>query len=54
MTLAASGMLEAGAKVLYICTLVCVESLRHFDSFSDDMEITNPLTVKYIIKILAL
>ena len=54
MTLAASGMLEAGAKVQYLHTLVHGEVLCHFDSFSADMESTNPLTVENIVKGLVL
>ena len=50
MTLVASGMLEAGAKVQYLHTIVRRESLRHFDSLSADVESTEPLTVEYIIK----
>ena len=37
MTLAASGTPEAGAKYQYICTLVRVEALHRFDSFSADI-----------------
>ena len=36
MTLAASGMLEAGANVRCLCTLVCEEVLRQFDLLSVD------------------
>ena len=49
ITLAASGTLEAGAKYQYLRTLVRVEALRHrvealrqFDSFSADVEGTEP------------
>ena len=38
MTLEASGMLKAGAKVQYICTLVRGEKLRQFDNFSAEVE----------------
>ena len=38
ITLAASWMLEVGAKYQYLCTLVRGEALRQFDSFSDDVE----------------
>ena len=54
MTLVESGMLEAGAKVQYLHMIVRRESLRHFDSLSADVESTEPLTVEYIIKGLAL
>ena len=33
----------------YLCTLVCGELLRQFDSLSADMESTNPLTAETII-----
>ena len=49
-TLAASGMLEAGAKAQYLCTLVHREALRQFDSFSADMESANPLDMKILLK----
>ena len=45
MNLVASGTLEMGKKVKYICTLVCGESLRQFDFLSSDIEGTEPLTV---------
>ena len=37
MTLAASGALEAGAKIQYLRTLVRREALHQFDSFSADV-----------------
>ena len=40
MALAASGTLDMGAKVQYLCTLVRVEVLRQFDSLSADVECT--------------
>ena len=49
MALAASGMLEAGAKVQYICTLVRRKQLRPFDLLSADIESTQTLNIKYII-----
>ena len=54
MTNAKSGTLDTGAKIQYLCTLVCGEALRHFDSFSDDVERTESLTAENIIKGLAL
>ena len=53
MNLAMSGMLEAGDKVQYLCTLVCVEGLRQFDQLSADLESTQPLNNKDIIQSLA-
>ena len=53
-TLVMSGMLETGAKFQYLRTIVHGEDLCRFDSFSDDVESTEPLTVEYIIKRLAL
>ena len=53
MTLAASGTLETGAKIKYLCTIVRGESLRHFDSLSADVEGTKPLNVEDIILRLA-
>ena len=50
MALAASGTLEAGAKIQCICTIVCGESLRQFYSFSADVESTQTLNVYDIIK----
>ena len=40
MTLAASGMLEAGVKYQYLRTIVHGEALHQFDSFSADVECT--------------
>ena len=37
MTLAASGMLEAGAKYQYLCSISCGEALGQFDLFYDDV-----------------
>ena len=53
ITLAASGMLEAGAKYQYLFTLVQVEALHQFDSFSAEVESTQTLNVEDIIKGLA-
>ena len=53
MTLAASGILEAGAKYQYIRNLVRVEALSQFDSLSDDVESAEILNVHYIIRGLA-
>ena len=52
-TLAASGMLEAGAKYQYIRTIVHGEALRQFGSFHADVEGTETLNVYYIIRGLA-
>ena len=49
MTLAASDTLATGAKIQYICTIVCGEALRQFDLLSTDMEGANPLTVENFI-----
>ena len=54
MTLAASGTLETGAKFQYLRTIVRGEELCQFDSLSAGVDITEPLTVEYIIKGLAL
>ena len=54
MTNAKSGTLDTGANIQYLCTLVRGEALRHFDSFSDDVERTETLTAENIIKGLAL
>ena len=40
MALAASGSLETGTKIQYLCTLVRVEALHQFDFFSTDVEST--------------
>ena len=50
MTLAASGMLEAGAKYQYLCTIVREEVLFQFDLLSADVEVTENLNVDYIIR----
>ena len=50
MTLSASRTLETGAKFQHLRMLVHVEALRQFDSLSSDMNITEPLSVEYIIK----
>ena len=49
MTLAVSGTLKAGAKVQYLCTMVCVEALHHFDALSDEVESSTPETLTSII-----
>ena len=53
MTLAESGMLEAGAKYQYLCTLVRGELLFQFESLSADVEGTETLNIDYIIMGLA-
>ena len=53
MSLAASGMLKAGAKYQYFRTLVHREALCQFYWFSSDVEITETLDVDYIIMGLA-
>ena len=50
MTLAASGTLEAGAKMHYLRTRVQRETLRQFVLFSSDIESTQTLNVDDIIK----
>ena len=50
MTLAASGMLEAGAKYQYLRTLVRGEALRQFHSLSSGLEGTGTLNIDYIIR----
>ena len=49
MTITASGMLEEGSKVQYLCRTFQREALRQFDSFYTDMGSATPLTVKNII-----
>ena len=51
--LAASGILEAGAKIQYLPTLVRREALHHFDLLSDDVESTKTFNINDIIKGLA-
>ena len=51
--LAALGMLEAGSKYQYLCTIVRGEALRQFDSLSADVESAEILNVDYIIRGLA-
>ena len=53
INLAASGILEAGAKIQYLCTRVHLRSLRHFDSLFSDVESTQTINVEDIIKGLA-
>ena len=53
MTLAASGTLETGAKIQYLCTLLHVEALHQFESLSDVVESTQTLDVDEIINGLA-
>ena len=53
MTLAASGTLEAGAKIKYLCNLVRGDALRQFDLLSADVESTQTINVDEIIKGLA-
>ena len=40
MTIAASGTLEMGAKVQYLCRLVCGKALYQFESLFADREST--------------
>ena len=49
-----SGTLETGTKVQYLRTLVHGEALHQFDLLYAGVEITNALTVEYILKGLAL
>ena len=44
MTLKASENIETTTKVQYLRKLVRVEALHQFDTLSDDVESTNPLT----------
>ena len=53
-TLAASGMLDIGAKIQYLCTLIHGEPLRQFESLSADVESMDTLNVEFIIEGLAL
>ena len=48
-TLEASGMLKAGAKIQYLCTLVLVEALCQFDALSSEVESDIPEALTYII-----
>ena len=49
MNILGSGLLATGAKNKYLCTIVCGEALRQFDSLCADVEGSNPLTVETII-----
>ena len=53
MTIAASGTLEEDAEYKYLCTLVCREPLRQFESLSADIKIIQTLNVDDTIKGLA-
>ena len=53
MNLAASRTLDKVTKIQYLCTLVRGEALLQFDSFSDYVESTKTLNVKYIVKVLS-
>ena len=53
MTLAASGTLEAGAKIQYLRTIACGGVLRQFDLLSSDIENMQTLNVDGIVKGLA-
>ena len=44
-----SGMLQAGAKIQYFHTLVHGEVFHQFDTLSDDIESSTPLTLEAII-----
>ena len=46
MTIEASGMLVDGLKIQYLCTLVCVEELRQFDIFYDEVGSTTSENLK--------
>ena len=54
MTITESVMLEEGAKVQYLCTIIHREALRQFNSLYADMKGENPITVENIIERLAL
>ena len=54
MTLAASRILDTGANIQYLCTIVRGEALRQFDLLFSDVESTETLNIEYIIKGLAL
>ena len=47
MTLRATGTLDMGAKIQYLCTLVCGEALSQCYLLSSDMENTETLNVDY-------
>ena len=51
--LAASGMLEVGAKYQYLRTLVRGEVLCQFDLLSSDVESVETLNIDYIIRVLS-
>ena len=46
MTLAAPGTLETDTNIKYLCTLICGEVLHQFESFSNDVESTETITVE--------
>ena len=50
MTFAATGTLETGEKIRYLCMLVRGEALHHFYLLHADLEITEILNMEYIIK----
>ena len=50
MTPLESGMLNMGAKIQYLHTLVHGKALRQFDSFYAEVESTETLNMEYIIK----
>ena len=54
MTPAASGTLDTGANIQYICTIFHGEELCQFYSLSAGVKSMEPLTVEYIIKGLSL
>ena len=54
MTITASVMLEEGAKVQYLCTIIHREALRQFNSLYADMKGENPITVENKFKELTL
>ena len=49
MTIDDLGMLTASAKIHYLCTLLCGEELRQFDTFCDQLGSTNTAHVSRIV-----
>ena len=43
------GILTASAKLQYLCTLLCGEALRKFDTFYDQLGSTNTAHVSRIV-----
>ena len=50
MALAASGTLDMGANIQYLCTPVRGEELNQFDLLSADVGSTETLNLEYVIK----